>query len=365
MNFGKQNFQSSSGIVNSVNSLSLWGASTIFTFQDVQCVRTVFSWQCWQWFALASFWAMYWDLQHKVSFNSLKVTQNCSSCSRGVLLMDIKDHVKLMNYDFNWTGFATIENKFNVASVIGSIIFENVFKLSAACGSMAHTAIWFLAGCTGIQLAVIAFTSTALVCMVWYGCASMNHFSYGRRCNADWTERDQGDQQRGFRSSCWRGFFSCGIGNSHAMEDQTTVQDAFIQRMTSMAEAATRAVLAAEEALKRTSTSGGDQSEWWFADCSSYPKTPWHFQWGRYDDVPAPETPIHQLAMLWGRSVFWSVGAAGKERGTSFVELECWWAFNGSETVCCADFIFERQMRPHGQSWVYGEGWIQPLLELE
>ena len=41
------------------------------------------------------------------------------------------------------------------------------------------------------------------------------------------------------------------------MEDQTTVQDAFIQRMTSMAEAATRAVLAAEEALKRTSTSGG------------------------------------------------------------------------------------------------------------
>ena len=101
--------------------------------------------------------------------------------------MDIKDHVKLMNYDFNWTGFATIENKFNVASVIGSIIFENVFKLSAACGSMAHTAIWFLAGCTGIQLAVIAFTSTALVCMVWYGCASMNHFSYGRRlqCRLD------------------------------------------------------------------------------------------------------------------------------------------------------------------------------------
>ena len=40
------NFQSSSGIVNSVNSLSLWGASTIFTFQDVQCVHTVFSWQC-------------------------------------------------------------------------------------------------------------------------------------------------------------------------------------------------------------------------------------------------------------------------------------------------------------------------------
>ena len=41
---------------------------------------------------------------------------------------------------------------------------------------------------------------------------------------------------------------------------QSQMQEAFLQRMTSMAEAATRAAMAAEKALEKTSSSGGASS---------------------------------------------------------------------------------------------------------
>ena len=57
--------------------------------------------------------------------------------------------------------------------------------------------------------------------------------------------------------------FLCGMSSAHAMEGQTeqaTMQEAFLQRMTTMAEAATRAAIAAEEALKKASIPGGASS---------------------------------------------------------------------------------------------------------
>ena len=54
--------------------------------------------------------------------------------------------------------------------------------------------------------------------------------------------------------------FLCGLANAKAMEEQPGLQEAFLQRMTSMAEAATRAAAAAEKALERT-TAGGVQTK--------------------------------------------------------------------------------------------------------
>ena len=42
--------------------------------------------------------------------------------------------------------------------------------------------------------------------------------------------------------------------------EQSTIQEAFLQRMTSMAQAATRAAMAEEEALKKASIPGGASS---------------------------------------------------------------------------------------------------------
>ena len=44
--------------------------------------------------------------------------------------------------------------------------------------------------------------------------------------------------------------FLCGFANARAMDEQTNVQANFLQGMTAMAEAATRAATAAERALE-------------------------------------------------------------------------------------------------------------------
>ena len=49
----------------------------------------------------------------------------------------------------------------------------------------------------------------------------------------------------------------CGVASAKAMDEQPGLQEAFLQRMTSMAEAATRAAAAAERALERSSASTG------------------------------------------------------------------------------------------------------------
>ena len=103
-----------------------------------------------------------------------------------------------------------------------------------------------------MQLAVLASTVTAMVCLVWYLRAGMSHLSYGKRlqCRLDRmkTRRMRMNPQRQLLAV----IFLCGMSSAHAMEGQTeqaTMQEAFLQRMTTMAEAATRAAIAAEEAL--------------------------------------------------------------------------------------------------------------------
>ena len=82
--------------------------------------------------------------------------------------MDVGEHAELGEFDFNWTRFATIENKFNVVttSMIGLQIFQNMIRLMAVTWSMVHAAVCFLAGCTVMQLAVLAST---VQWYVWFG----------------------------------------------------------------------------------------------------------------------------------------------------------------------------------------------------
>ena len=93
--------------------------------------------------------------------------------------------------------------------------------------------------------------------------------------------------------------FLCGMSNAHAMEGQSQpgIQEALFQRLSSMAEAATRAAVAAEEALKRQSPGGGTSNDGLQA-ASRILKAPdtfngdnvmlfqqWKHQFNRYSDI--------------------------------------------------------------------------------
>ena len=136
--------------------------------------------------------------------------------------MDVGEHAELGEFDFNWTRFATIENKFNVVttSMVGLQFFQNMIRLMAVTWSMVHAAVCFLAGCTVMQLAVLASTVTAMVCLVWYLRAGMSHLSYGKRlqCRLDRTKtrRLRMNTQRQLLAV----IFLCGMSSAHAMEGQ-------------------------------------------------------------------------------------------------------------------------------------------------
>ena len=84
------------------------------------------------------------------------------------LLLDNTVHERLRDMRYNWSDAVSIKNEFNVVSIVGLSTFQDGYKLLAACVSMVKGTIWFLAGCTGIQLAMVAFTMTAIACLMWY-----------------------------------------------------------------------------------------------------------------------------------------------------------------------------------------------------
>ena len=109
------------------------------------------------------------------------------------------------------------------------------------------------AGCFGLHSDCSGMSGLVSTCR-------HSHLSYGKRlqCRLDRTKT------RRLRMRTQRQLlaviFLCGMSSAHAMQgqaEQSTIQEAFLQRMTSMAEAATRAAMAAEEALKKASIPGG------------------------------------------------------------------------------------------------------------
>lgn len=122
---------------------------------------------------------------------------------------------------------------------------------------MLHATFWILAECTWIQLIVVAFALTAMACLLRYLRVSMSHLSDGRNLQCRLERRKIRRASIHVRRQLVAGIILCGMSSAHAMEEQVTMQEAFLQRMASMAEAATRAAVAAEEALRRTPTTGG------------------------------------------------------------------------------------------------------------
>ena len=135
-------------------------------------------------------------------------------------------------------------------SMVGLTACESFITLVAVLCRLAHNGLQFLATCTGIELVIVAKTATALMCGWWYFHLKMSHLSCG---DGDVRSRTCRKIQRRLAIRQQRQpmalLFLCGFANARAMDEQ---EAAFLQRMTSMAEAATRAAAAAERALERT-----------------------------------------------------------------------------------------------------------------
>ena len=183
--------------------------------------------------------------------------------SQGNLFLSNAVHEEMRYSRYNWSDAASIEDEFNVVSVVGLSTFQDGCKLFAACVSTVKGTIWFLARCTGIQLAMVAFTMTAIACLMWYLWIDASHLSYGRKMQCRLEKRRSRRAMKQVQMQLVAAIFLCSLGNARAMEEatgQSQMQEAFLQRMTSMAEAATRAAMAAEKALEKTSSSGGASS---------------------------------------------------------------------------------------------------------
>lgn len=165
--------------------------------------------------------------------------------------------MELIAIHYNWSGTTASEDKFNVVAVIGVTTACKIFRSLTVCGSMLHATFWILAECTWIQLTVVAFTLTAMVCLLWYLRVSMSHLSDGRNLQRRLERRKIRIASIHLRKQLVVAIILCGMSSAHAMEEQVTTQETFLQRMTSMAEAPTRAAVAAEETLVRTTTTGG------------------------------------------------------------------------------------------------------------
>ena len=138
-----------------------------------------------------------------------------------------------------------------LVAVLGTGIFNMICRLAASGWYWMNMILITLAMCTGLQVIMVACTTTAAVRLALHAWKSMSHLSW-----------NDGMQQRLDRRRCRRSSIRvqllCGVLNARAMEGEQTMQEAVLQRMASMAEAATRAAIAAEEALKRsTSSSSG------------------------------------------------------------------------------------------------------------
>ena len=155
--------------------------------------------------------------------------------------------------------------------------------------------------------------------------------------------------------------FYCRFANARAMGEQGDVKTAFLQRMTSMAEAATRAAAAAlKEHWKRhpgvlqEQTKVFQQSQG-FSNFQMFSQV--MIQW-----FSTVEGAVYQLAFLWWLTLRWSPGEPGGEvRGSTTDSLQCQWAWHGSKALCRAYILLEGKMCTLGGCWNKINGWCQAV----
>ena len=206
--------------------------------------------------------------------------------------MEMNEHMEAVDVMFNWSSTTTDVEKFQLDSMVGMAIANMMIRLLTVFGSIFHLAIWTLVECTGLQLVMVASTMTAMVCLFWYVHVNKSHLCCGKRLQCRLERKKSTRTTNQLKKQLLAAIILCGMSNAHAMEEQATMQEAFLQRMTSMAEAATRAAVAAEEALKKASTSGGVSSNEGLQAASRILKPPDTFNG---DDVMAFQQWKHQF----------------------------------------------------------------------
>ena len=133
-----------------------------------------------------------------------------------------------------------------------------ICRLSASGWYWMNMVLITLAMCTGLQVIMVACTTTAVVCLALHAWKSMSHLSWNDGMQQRLERRRWRRSSIRVQRQLMAVVLLCGVLNARAMEGEQAIQEAVLQRMASMAEAATRAAIAAEEALKRpTSSSSG------------------------------------------------------------------------------------------------------------
>ena len=167
--------------------------------------------------------------------------------------------------EFNCTPSDLRENPMNELKevrVLGNLILHCIQYIVSRVLviSLMLVVSWynFMSACTGVQLIMISFLVTAVVCKMLHCWLGMSHLSYGKcgtrsRCDKRKIRRFAMTKQRQLLVL----ILLCGISNTHAMEQQ----QALLERMTSMAEAATRAAMAAEQALAKAGSGASSSNE--------------------------------------------------------------------------------------------------------
>ena len=156
---------------------------------------------------------------------------------------------------------AHVMNKFKEVSIYGMTPCTSVCELVAMMLSWIYNALRFLARCAGVQVMVISTTVTAFVCSAWFLQLQMSHLSYGNSTQSRVCWRRKRRSAVRLQRQLMAAVFLCGLANAKAMDEQPGLQEVFLQRMTSMAEVATRAAAAAAERALERSSSGGCPDE--------------------------------------------------------------------------------------------------------
>ena len=243
---------------------------------------------------------------------------------------------------------------FEHVAIVGTGVVNSVHRLTAGLCKWMYMFIQFVAACAGLQLTMVACTVTLVTCLALHWWIGMSHLSCGR-------QKQQRLQKRRLRRDSIRVqkqlvaiVLLCSMTSARAMEGEQ-MQGAVLQRMASMAEAATLAAMAAEEALKRSSalTSSGSTIEG-----LSMVKTWCYFSSGSISSQVGFVLEIVDIQKHW---TCWRRKIPHLHGQLTMRTTDRW--HRNSMQCGSADIISQGQLRPHGSSRIQTQRQIQALVQ--
>lgn len=136
-------------------------------------------------------------------------------------------------------------NKLKGVSAHGLTAWTSSWKLMAMILSWLCNALYFLEGCTRMQVMVISIRVTAFLCGMWFLPLQVSHLSYGNSAQSRVCKRRKRRSAVELQNQLMAIVLLCGVAGAKAMDEQSGPQ------------VATRAAAAAERALEGPSTSTG------------------------------------------------------------------------------------------------------------